>query len=144
MASKTSELAHTTAVNVSVDGALFDDGTFVGPNTTHYFERLQTQLSSKQDLLKELVKQYQQSLKPEQIINYLKDQKASLKNLTRPRPTLDPNFEQLYNGYKGQYCDEILRMKEGSMDDDRSLRQWIWLNVPKQGRQVMKLKRSTV
>jgi hypothetical protein len=141
LASKTSELAHTTAITVSVDAALFDDGTFVGPNTTHYFERLQAQLGSKQDLVKELMKQYQDGKKPDDIVSYVEAESTSLKKSARSKRTLDPTFEELYNSYREQYCDQILRIKEGTKDADRSLRQWIWLNVPKPGGHVLKLKR---
>jgi hypothetical protein len=141
LASKTSELAHTTAITVSVDAALFDDGTFVGPNTTHYFERLQAQLGSKQDLVKELMKQYQDGKKPDDIVSYVEAESTSLKKSARSKRTLDPTFEELYNSYREQYCDQILRIKEGTKDADRSLRQWIWLNVPKPGSHVLKLKR---
>jgi hypothetical protein len=141
LASKTSELAHTTAITVSVDAALFDDGTFVGPNTTHYFERLQAQLGSKQDLVKELMKQYQDGKKPDDIVSYVEAESTSLKKSARSKRTLDLTFEELYNSYREQYCDQILRIKEGTKDADRSLRQWIWLNVPKPGSHVLNLKR---
>jgi hypothetical protein len=124
-----------------VDDSLFYDVTFVGPNTTHYFERLQAQLGSKQDLVKELMKQYQDGKKPDDIVSYVEAESTSLKKSARSKRTLDPTFEELYNSYREQYCDQILRIKEGTKDADRSLRQWIWLNVPKPGSHVLKLKR---
>ena len=144
LASQTSELAHTTVINVSLDAALFDDGTFVGPNTTHYFERLQAQLGSKQDLVRELMKQYHEGRKPDDIANYVEVESASLKRSSKTKPTIDPTFEELYNTYREQYCDQILRIKEGTKDADRSLRQWIWLSVPKPGGHVLKLKKIQV
>jgi len=141
LASKTSELAHTTAITVSVDAALFDDGTFVGPNTTHYFERLQAQLGSKQDLVRQLMKQYQDGKKPDDIVSYVEAESTSLKQSAGSKQTPDPTFDELYNSYREQYCDQILRIKEATNDADRSLRQWIWLNVPKPGSHVLKLKR---
>lgn len=50
----TAELARTAAVTVSLDGVIFDDGTFVGPNTTRFFEQMQAMLNAKVDLLREI------------------------------------------------------------------------------------------
>ena len=38
-------------VTVSIDGAFFDDGTFVGPNTTGFFEEIAAQVKARRDLL---------------------------------------------------------------------------------------------
>ena len=43
-----------TNVTVSLDGAFFDDGTFVGPDTSDFFGRMQAQIEAKQDILREL------------------------------------------------------------------------------------------
>jgi hypothetical protein len=144
LASKKAELAHTTAITVSMDAALFEDGTFVGPNATHYFERLQAQIGSKQDLVRELMKKYQEGTRPDDIVNYVESERAALKKSSKSQPTLEPTFEELYNSYREQYCDQILKIKEGTKDADRSLRQWIWLNVPKQGSRILKLKKSSL
>lgn len=48
------ELAQSTNLTVSLDGLFFDDGTFVGPNTTGYFERMQAMVQAKVDLLRDI------------------------------------------------------------------------------------------
>lgn len=50
----TNELADASDMTVSVDGVFFDDGTFVGPNNTGFFERIQAIVNAKTDLLKDL------------------------------------------------------------------------------------------
>jgi len=49
-----SKLSQATNVSVSVDGVFFEDGTFVGPNTTGYFEQIQAMLNARVDLLREI------------------------------------------------------------------------------------------
>jgi hypothetical protein len=48
------ELYEATDVTVSLDGVFFDDGTFIGPNTTGYFERTEALINAKADLLREV------------------------------------------------------------------------------------------
>jgi hypothetical protein len=50
----TNELEQSTDLTVSLDGAFFDDGTFVGPNTTGFFERMQAIVQAKVDLLRDI------------------------------------------------------------------------------------------
>ncbi len=46
----TTELSQATDVTVSLDGVFFDDGEFVGSNTTGFFERIQAMVKAKVDL----------------------------------------------------------------------------------------------
>lgn len=48
------DLSRATNVTVTLDGVLFDDGSFVGPNKSHFFEQMQAMLDAKVDLLREL------------------------------------------------------------------------------------------
>src|SRR5882672_678051 len=45
------ELSEATDMTVSIDGVFFDDGTFIGPNVTGFFERIQAIVNAKVDLL---------------------------------------------------------------------------------------------
>src|SRR6267154_3042870 len=45
------ELRKMTNITVSLDAAMFADGTFVGPNTSRYYERLKAEIDAKKDLL---------------------------------------------------------------------------------------------
>ena len=50
----TNELAQATDLTVSIDGLFFDDGTFIGPNTTGFFERMQAIVNAKLDLVRDI------------------------------------------------------------------------------------------
>jgi len=50
----TTELSQATDVTVSLDGIFFDDGTFVGPDTSGYFEQMQAMVNAKLDLLRQV------------------------------------------------------------------------------------------
>ena len=48
------ELTKYTDVTVALDGAFFDDGTFVGDDTSGFFGQINSQVQAKRDLLNEL------------------------------------------------------------------------------------------
>lgn len=48
------ELSEASALTVSLDGAFFDDGEFVGPNATGFFERIQAMVKAKKDLRRDI------------------------------------------------------------------------------------------
>lgn len=50
----TVELSEATDVTISLDGVFFDDGTFVGPNTTGYFGQIQAMVNAKLDLVRDV------------------------------------------------------------------------------------------
>lgn len=47
-------LLSATALTVSIDGVFFEDGTFVGENTTGYFEQIEAQVKARRDLIDSL------------------------------------------------------------------------------------------
>lgn len=55
-----SQLSRATDVTVSLDGVIFDDGTFVGPNVTGFFEQMQAMVNAKVDLLHDIAAASQQ------------------------------------------------------------------------------------
>lgn len=48
------DAAECTAITVSIDAAVFDDGTFVGPDTSNFFNQTKAVIDAKRDFLKEL------------------------------------------------------------------------------------------
>lgn len=50
-----SELSRATDVTVSLDAVVFDDGTFVGANTTGFIDQMQAMVTAKSDLMREVV-----------------------------------------------------------------------------------------
>jgi hypothetical protein len=49
-----SVLSRASDITVSLDGVIFDDGSFAGPNRSGFFEQMQAILTAKVDLLREL------------------------------------------------------------------------------------------
>jgi hypothetical protein len=50
----TDELSQASDLTVSLDGVFFDDGEFVGPNATGFFERIQAMVKAKRDLRRDI------------------------------------------------------------------------------------------
>jgi hypothetical protein len=48
------DLQHCTSITVSIDGVFFEDGTFVGPDSTQFFEQTSAIVDAKRDLLEEI------------------------------------------------------------------------------------------
>jgi len=48
------DLLQASDITVSLDGVFFDDGTFVGPNVSGFFERIQAMVNAKLDLYREI------------------------------------------------------------------------------------------
>jgi hypothetical protein len=48
------DLRKLSAITVSIDGIFFEDGTFVGPDTTGFFEDIEADISAKRDLFEEI------------------------------------------------------------------------------------------
>jgi hypothetical protein len=49
------ELAQSSKISVSIDGAVFEDGSFVGPDETGFFLHIQSEMTAKGDLYRELL-----------------------------------------------------------------------------------------
>src|SRR5215831_7363251 len=50
---ETQQLSVSSKISVSIDGAVFEDGSFVGPDETGFFSRLQSEIKAKHDLFQE-------------------------------------------------------------------------------------------
>lgn len=101
------QLRQGRSITISVDGAFFDDGTFVGPNTTGYYERIEAQVRAKRDLLEEMNKAAGQGKKADEVFQVL-DQYRSL-----PQSSLggEPTPSEVYDFWKKTYADEAHRRK---------------------------------
>ncbi|MFN2492959.1 MAG: hypothetical protein ABR501_08755 [Pyrinomonadaceae bacterium] len=133
------ELSRITSITVSIDGAFFDDGTFVGPNDTKYFEQVRGQLDAKHDLLQAIIKRLREGMKPNEIMTYLEQSSVSLHAPEEP-PLLDPKPAHIYNYYRKMYQDQILEMRKGANgDDELTLRRVFALDEPKRFLKLKKL-----
>jgi hypothetical protein len=65
-------LSDSVKVTISVDGVLFVDGTFAGPDINNYFERSRGQLVAKRELAAEILQLISGGAGPEEITSHLK------------------------------------------------------------------------
>jgi hypothetical protein len=137
-ASAQQELSRMRSISVSIDGAFFDDGTFVGPNNTKYFEQVNAQLSAKHDLLLAIARRLHEGMKSSEIMKYLQESSASAHVPEEP-PLLDPRPADTYNYYRKMYQDQILEMRQGAPgDDELTLRRVFAMDDPTTFRKLKK------
>jgi hypothetical protein len=101
------QLSSATDLTVSIEGAFFEDGTFVGENSNLFFEHTKAQIEARRDLLTELTTDKQEKLKSsEEILNKVK----SLAYSPAKRPQAISSVEDHYNFQKAFYAKQIDRM----------------------------------
>lgn len=102
----TTELAEATDLTVSLDGVFFEDGSFVGPNTTGFFETMQAIVNAKLDLLREVANAKERGTEDEAL------ESITAKSLeTDSMPTSAPTAEDTYKYYTKLFALEISGMK---------------------------------
>ncbi|HEU4712053.1 MAG TPA: hypothetical protein VFS76_10840 [Pyrinomonadaceae bacterium] len=95
-------------VTVSIDAAFFDDGTFVGPDTTGFFNQVSAVAKAKRDLLGAVGSQPRSNREARDQIYHDLEQ-----SVTQAPEGLDSNSTpaDYYNYFRKLYASEILRMK---------------------------------
>ncbi|MGA9770232.1 MAG: hypothetical protein WBV94_14420 [Blastocatellia bacterium] len=99
------ELQTCTSITVSLDGIFFEDGTFVGPDTTEFFVTVEASVNAKRDLMQEIAFAVEHKRSMDAIFNYINEVASS------PFPVQKMNKGDLYNLFKKSYAEEMLRMK---------------------------------
>ncbi len=102
-----SALLKLSNVTVSVDGAFFDDGRFVGPNTSHYFERVKAEVDAKSDLLAKIADADKKPNGADHIFETLQTGGDQDQFPTYVEATPEAQYEY----YSKAYAREILAMK---------------------------------
>lgn len=127
------DLENAASITITLDGAMFEDGTFVGPDNSGYFNQLKAQINAKYDLLNGILKALQQNKQPTEIY-------ATLQAFVEaPEITLSTNSTptEYYNFYRGIYATEILEIRTAFNNDEQSLSYILtplkrsWLNLHK-------------
>lgn len=94
-------------ITISVDGAFFDDGTFVGPNTTGYYEQIEAQIRAKHDMLEEMSNALQEGKTPDEVFQILEPYRS----LPQVRFSEQPTATDFYNFWKKTYAEEAISMR---------------------------------
>jgi hypothetical protein len=102
------ELKSCTSITISIDGVFFEDGTFVGPNTTNFFEGVQGIVDAKRDLLQEIAFAIEHKQTPEEIFSMIEQLTNSQNTYTSTNATSTNH----YNFYKKMYAKEVLQMRK--------------------------------
>ncbi len=58
-------------MTVTLDGIFFDDGTFIGPDTTEFFDKIKTQLDARYELLQEVQNEVKAGKHPSEVFRGL-------------------------------------------------------------------------
>lgn len=106
------QLSESTIVTASLDGVLFVDGTFVGPDTMNYFPRLRAEVEASTDLNTEIAKLMDNSVGPEAVINRIEAvAHTQLDGAPQPRGK-DPNYLMM----RTRYASRLLGMRKARGD----------------------------
>jgi hypothetical protein len=102
-------------LTVSLDAAFFDDGTFVGPDTTNFFEQAKAVIDAKRDFLNELEAARSKSV-PERETFYVHLQETASERTDFIDAKSTPT--DYYNYFKNLAAGEFLQMKKVQGEDN--------------------------
>ena len=108
------QLARAESLTVSLDGAVFDEGSFVGADSLDYFTQLQAAINAKRDLLQSSLLAVQRDKPIGQVFD-------DIESITRePDVTIhaDSTQDDYYRFYKKTFAAEALRIR-GAIGNDR-------------------------
>lgn len=107
------EMAPVVGVTVSIDGAFFADGTFVGPDADHTFAEVQGYVEAKLDLALLVESGKRQGRSPAEIIEQLSAGLGGADVTADARPA-PPDFKTYF---MNSHVQDLLRMREARGDD---------------------------
>ncbi|MCA1565230.1 MAG: hypothetical protein LC803_06280 [Acidobacteria bacterium] len=106
---KSDDLAEVRSITVSIDGAFFDDGIFVGENNTRYFERTKAEINAKFDMLQDIKNRLKSGDKPSDVMKHLEDVSSALR---APESLIGPDEPvDVYNFFRKMYHNEVLQRR---------------------------------
>lgn len=120
------EMAQYTNITIILDGAFFDDGSFVGRDGTGFFEAIKAEIDANKDLLSEIRNGLQQRRTVGEIFKSLEDLAAE------PDVSLSPNSapSDYYKYHKKEIAKEYLGYKRAWGEDYATKHALQQLNKP--------------
>lgn len=107
------ELSQLAGITISLDGAFFDDGTFVGPDNTGFFAKVKSLLDAKRDILIEVKQGLERGKSAHEVFSRIEE--------TAGEPTAEPNSQPSaashYKKNKKDTAAELLRIRSASGDE---------------------------
>jgi hypothetical protein len=123
------ELSHTVGVTVTLDGAFFEDGTFVGPNTSGFFERTTMQIDAKNHMIQEILRRLNQGDRPADVMKYLSAKADTLGEANSPAGR-SAKPEEIYKYEEKRFLDDALGIRAFAGDDELAVRRILQYNKP--------------
>ena len=111
------QLAQSTDITISITGAFFADGTFVGSDSNGLFANIKAHVDANRDLLQEIALGVRRQMPPEEIFNHIR----SLTDRPNSRLGRKATPAERYNFYKRMYAEALLRRREVIGDDRRTI-----------------------
>ncbi|MGB9181172.1 MAG: hypothetical protein WCB68_18205 [Pyrinomonadaceae bacterium] len=102
------DLAQYVDIRVSLDGAFFDDGTFVGPDSTNFYSKVEASRNARRDLLRELETDVKQGNPAREVFKRVELLSGEPNVKVSPSST----SAEFYSFYKKNVAKEILKMRE--------------------------------
>jgi hypothetical protein len=112
------ELLRAESMTVTLDAAIFNDGSFVGPDSLGYFDQMQSLIKAKRDLLEAALSGAQDDRAMNRVY---KDLEGLVQNNGSKGPPESRNSSEYYTFYQKQFAKEILRIREATGDDRKAL-----------------------
>lgn len=119
--SMSSYLAQFSKINVSLDGVFFEDGAFVGPDTTGFYGKVEALIRANQDLRDELEARRKSGKSADDVFTHV------IEEAGKPNVRLGRNstVDDYYNHFKRLAANELMGMRNVSGSEktlERTLR----------------------
>ena len=88
----TDQLSNSVEVKVTIDGVLFVDGTYVGPDTNNYFELFRGKIAANRELDNEIAQLINNGANPKAIMNHLEKVANTKSSEVQILPGEDPQY----------------------------------------------------
>jgi hypothetical protein len=111
------ELAQTTEITVYVEGALFEDGQYVG-ESDELFTYVKAYTSAKRDLLRLIINEIRNGVSPSTILDGVSVIANEPRNYSHNEMS---SFRNLYNLFRKQRAEDIIKMRQAFRNDNKTL-----------------------
>jgi hypothetical protein len=108
-----SNSAQYVSVTVSLDGVVFEDGGFVGPDATGFYGKVKALIDADRDLRREIETKVKSGKSADDIFTHVTEEAGKPKVRIRPNSTAEDH----YNYFKRAAAEELLSMREVSGND---------------------------
>lgn len=125
-------LAGCSGVTVIADGIFFDDGTFVGPDTTDFFTEVSSQLEARYEILRGVRDDVAAGKKPDEIFKRLE----VIRDRNSVKLGYHPTRDEYLSYFRGLFAQDVLGTKElrggdGAIEEAQSLLSKPWVTLRK-------------